>query len=62
MFYLATGVGVCRGEDAGEIFDRLTRRGDRIGYPDFLFFDPEDERTLFMGGAELNPRAYRRGA
>ena len=27
----------------------------RIGYPDFLFFDPRDDDTLFLGGARNDP-------
>ncbi|NQU71634.1 MAG: glycosyl hydrolase [Rhodospirillales bacterium] len=55
IFYLATGVGVYRSADGGASFDRLTRRGDRVGYPDFVFVDPTDGRTIYMGGSPLNP-------
>ena len=30
-------------------------RAGRIGYPDFLFFDPRDDDTLFLGGARNDP-------
>lgn len=55
IFYLATGNGVCRSSDGGATFDRLTRRGERMGYPDFVFVDPNDARTVYTGGSPLNP-------
>jgi len=55
VFYLATGEGLYRTGDGGKTFDHLTRRGDRMGYPDFLFFQPRDHRTVFMAGARGNP-------
>ena len=56
MFFLATGMGLYRTYDGGKSFDHLTVRGvDRMGYPDFLFFDPTDFGTVFMGGSYLNP-------
>ncbi len=56
--FLATGEGLYRSRDGGESFDHLMKRGDRIGYPDFLFFDPTDRRTVYMGGSSLNPGAW----
>jgi len=58
--YLATGCGAYRSTDGGATYDRLMRRGDRIGYPDFLFLDPVDRRALYVGGARTNPGAWRR--
>ncbi len=57
-FFLATGEGLYRSRDGGESWDHLMKRGDRIGYPDFLFFDPQDRQTIFMGGSNLNPGAW----
>lgn len=58
LFYLATGEGLYRSRDGGRNFDHLTQRGDRMGYPDFLFLDPRDRRTVFMGGSYKNPGAW----
>lgn len=60
VFYLVTGVGIYRSDDGGESYDRLMRRGDRIGYPDFAFLDPDDDRTVYMGGAHTNPGSWRK--
>ena len=56
--FLATGEGLYRSRDGGTAWDQLTRRGDRLGYPDFLFFDPNDHETLFMGGSYKNPAVW----
>jgi photosystem II stability/assembly factor-like uncharacterized protein len=53
--FLATGEGLYRSADRGESWDHLMTRGARIGYPDFLFYDPADRRTIFMAGAAENP-------
>ena len=57
-FVLATGVGIYLSHDAGQSFEQLTRRGERLGYPDFVFLDPSDDNVIFTGGSELNPRAW----
>lgn len=57
-FYLATGEGLYRSGNGGQVWDHLTRRGDRMGYPDFLFFDPADDRKVFMAGSYKNPGAW----
>jgi photosystem II stability/assembly factor-like uncharacterized protein len=57
-FYLATGVGAYRSDDAGATWERLTRRGERMGYPDFLFLDPSGDGTVYMAGSHLNPAAW----
>ncbi len=44
----------CKGE-----WTHLTTRDDRIGYPDAMFRDPHDERTLIMGGPQNAPRLWR---
>lgn len=54
-FYIATGVGMYRSADGGQTFKRLTRRGERLGYPDFVFLHPKDFQTIYVGGSELNP-------
>jgi len=59
VFYLVTGCGIYRSADGGESYDRLMRRGDRIGYPDFAFLDPDDDRTVYMGGAHTSPGEWR---
>jgi photosystem II stability/assembly factor-like uncharacterized protein len=60
VFYLVTGVGIYRSADGGQSYDHLMRRGDRIGYPDFAFLDPDDDRTLYMGGAHTSPGTWRK--
>jgi photosystem II stability/assembly factor-like uncharacterized protein len=57
-FFLATGEGLYRSTDGGKSFDHLMKRFDRMGYPDFLFFDPADAQTLYMGGSYLNPAQW----
>ena len=29
-----------------------------MGYPDFVFLDPQDGHTVYMGGSPLNPRDW----
>ena len=58
-FFLATGEGLYRSGDGGANWDHLTRRGELMGYPDFLFFDPRDENVIFLGGARFNPGRWR---
>ena len=60
VFYLASGEGIYRSDDAGATWDHLILRSDRGGYTDFLFFDPRDENTLYMGGATLDPGRWRK--
>ena len=59
--YLASGVGLYLSEDGGETWDHLTPGDHRVGYPDCLFFDPRDERTLYMAGASRAPNPSWRG-
>lgn len=58
VLYLATGVGIYRSGDGGRTWRQLMRRGERIGYPDFVFLDPVHGHTLYMGGARTNPRTW----
>ncbi len=55
LFYLATGAGLYRSADGGDGWDRLSGRDDRMGYPDFLFFDPDDDKVIYMAGAHFDP-------
>lgn len=57
-FFLATGEGLYRSRDGGKTFDHLTHRGERMGYPDFLFFDPDDRDIVYMAGSYLNPAVW----
>ncbi len=59
VFFLATGEGLYRSGDGGASWDHLTQRGEQMGYPDFLFFDPRDENVVYLGGARLNPGRWR---
>jgi photosystem II stability/assembly factor-like uncharacterized protein len=53
--YIATGEGLYRSNDGGGSWTHLMKRGDRIGYPDDLFFDPFDTAVLYMAGTAKNP-------
>lgn len=55
VFYLASGEGLFRSTNRGETWDQLTRRGDPMGYPDFLYFDPDDINVIYMAGSYRNP-------
>ena len=59
--YLASGEGLYRSDDAGTSWTHLTRKDDRVGYPDALFLDPADENTVFIGGASGMPGTWRMG-
>ena len=56
--YLTTGVGTYRSEDGGETWRALTQRGSRLGYPDFIFLDPENPDILIVAGAEKSPKEW----
>jgi len=58
LMYLASGEGLYTSTDGGGDWRHLMQRGDRIGYPDFLFFDPGDDATIYMGGSFRNPGAW----
>ena len=53
--YLTTGVGTYRSDNGGCTWRTLTRRGSRLGYPDFSFLDPDDPEVLYVAGAEKSP-------
>jgi photosystem II stability/assembly factor-like uncharacterized protein len=58
LMYLASGEGLYTSRDGGADWQHLMQRGERIGYPDFLFFDPGDDATIYMGGSYRNPGAW----
>ncbi|MGH7032207.1 MAG: WD40/YVTN/BNR-like repeat-containing protein [Stellaceae bacterium] len=56
--YLTTGVGLYRSDDGGCTWRALTRRGSRLGYPDFILLDPENPDSLYIAGAERSPKEW----
>jgi len=56
--YLSTGLGLSRSEDRGRTWRALTRRGGRLGYPDFISFDPANPDVLFLTGAAKPPQHW----
>ena len=58
LIYLATGEGLYSSSDGGGAWEHLMPRAGRIGYPDFLFLDPRDDGTLFLGGARNDPSKW----
>ena len=52
---LTSGEGLYSSSDAGATWTHLTRKRDRLGYPDQLFLDPRDQRTIFIAGAADSP-------
>jgi photosystem II stability/assembly factor-like uncharacterized protein len=59
--YLTSGEGLYHSTDAGKTWTHLTTRHDRIGYPDALFIDPDDERTVYIAGSGTSPDAWTAG-
>ncbi len=55
VMWLCSGVGIYRSDDGGQTYHHLMRRGDRIGYCDFAFIDPDNRETIYQGGSTLNP-------
>jgi len=53
--YLTTGVGTYRSDDGGRAWRALTQRGSRLGYPDFIFLDPQNPDVVYVAGAEKSP-------
>lgn len=58
LFHLAAGEGLYRSADGGETWEHLTRRDGEMGYPDFLFRDPDDRAVLYLAGAHRNPMVW----
>ena len=56
--YLTTGLGINRSDDGGKTWRALSRRGDRLGYPDFIALDPRTTETVFMAGAAKPPQTW----
>lgn len=56
--YLTTGVGTYRSDNGGRTWRALTQRGSRLGYPDFVFLDPDNADHLIVSGAETSPREW----
>ncbi len=57
--HLATGDGLYFSADSGESWVHQQRRSDRVGYPDALFLDPNDDSTVYLGGAGDAPETWR---
>jgi photosystem II stability/assembly factor-like uncharacterized protein len=57
--HLATGDGLYCSEDAGESWQHQQRRTDRVGYPDAMFLQPGDDKTIYLGGAGDAPETWR---
>lgn len=54
------GCGLYHSTDGGEMWEHLTDRAFRIGYPDHLIVSPLDDDTLFLSGAAHGPGTWRR--
>jgi photosystem II stability/assembly factor-like uncharacterized protein len=59
ILFMTSGEGVYRSTDAGSTWTHLTRKRDRLGYPDQLFIDPRDEQTIYVAGAANAPPNWR---
>jgi photosystem II stability/assembly factor-like uncharacterized protein len=57
--HLATGDGLYFSPDGGKTWDHQQGRNDRVGYPDALFINPDDDRTIYLGGAGDAPETWR---
>lgn len=58
--YLAAGDGLYFSTDAGESWVHQQKRTDRVGYPDALYIDPDDDNTVYLGGAGDAPETWRK--
>jgi photosystem II stability/assembly factor-like uncharacterized protein len=58
ILYMATGEGAFRSSDGGASFEFLDGPTRWIGYPDFVFVDPSDDRTVYLGGALRGPGTW----
>jgi photosystem II stability/assembly factor-like uncharacterized protein len=56
--YLTTGLGMNRSDDGGKTWRALSRRSDRLGYPDFIALDPRTTETVLMAGAAKPPQTW----
>jgi photosystem II stability/assembly factor-like uncharacterized protein len=58
VMYLASGDGLCKTTDGGQSWERLTTGTYKVGYPDALFIDPEDDQVVYIGGAGGHPGTW----
>lgn len=58
QMFLTGGEGVHYSDDAGETWQHVQTRHDRLGYPDALVIDPHDEDVVFAAGAGDPPRTW----
>ena len=58
VMYLASGDGLCKTTDGGASWERLTTGTYKVGYPDALFIDPEDDQVVYIGGAGGHPGTW----
>jgi photosystem II stability/assembly factor-like uncharacterized protein len=56
--YTTGGDGIYRTRDAGQTWEHLTTRSDRVSYPDALLIHPDRNQLLFSGGSYTNPRFW----
>lgn len=55
---LVGGEGIYRSLDAGQTWSHVQTPDDRLGYPDALVLDPEDQSAVFAAGAGDPPRDW----
>ncbi len=58
VMYLASGDGLCKTTDGGQSWERLTTGTYKVGYPDALFIDPDDDDVVYIGGAGGHPGTW----
>ena len=58
IIYLASGDGLCKTTDGGQSWERLTTGTYKVGYPDALFIDPDDDQVVYIGGAGGHPGTW----
>ncbi len=58
VMYLASGDGLCKTTDGGQSWERLTTGTYKVGYPDALFIDPDDDQVVYIGGAGGHPGTW----
>jgi photosystem II stability/assembly factor-like uncharacterized protein len=58
VMYLASGDGLCKTTDGGRAWERLTTGTYKVGYPDALFIDPDDDQVVYIGGAGGHPGTW----
>ena len=56
--YFTSGEGLYHSADAGATWTHLTTRHDAVGYPDAMFLDPADARTVYLSGSHNSPDAW----